>query len=202
MALRQKLFKGPQPSLTTERLILRPFVPSDSGLVKEYLNNRDTASGFIRSPLPYEDWAKEDFMSMVTEGWHEQKRAFFALEPHDLDHMIGLVGLGLNLDNDLAELEYWLGEQFWGKGYATEAAHRILAFGFNDLDLQCVYGTHFEKNKGSGNVMKKVGMTFEGILRRRNKRRGSYMDLWSYSIIASEFHVKQTSKTRVSSHKV
>lgn len=62
-----------------------------------------------------------------------------------------------------AEIGYWVGIPFWGQGFATEAAQRIVQFGFEDLELNCIFAAAMTKNPGSSNVMKN----------RHETRRGS-----------------------------
>lgn len=48
--------------------------------------------------------------------------------------LIGNMSMGVSLKHKRAELAYWVGKPFWGQGYATEAAQRIVQFGFEDLE--------------------------------------------------------------------
>jgi len=68
---------------------------------------------------------------------------------------------------------YWLGEAYWGKGYMTEAVKRMLAFAFDDLNLNRVNICAFVENEASNAVIRKVGFVFEGTKRQGNRSRAS-----------------------------
>lgn len=55
-------------------------------------------------------------------------------------------------DHDV-ELGYWLGEPYWGRGYASEAAAAAVDIGFEDMGLTCMTSGHFEENPASGRVL-------------------------------------------------
>jgi ribosomal-protein-alanine N-acetyltransferase len=80
------------------------------------------------------------------------------------------------------ELAYWLGRPFWGNGYATEAAKRLVAFGFKDLELNKICAAAMTKNPASSNVMKKVGMKFEGEFKQHILKWNEFEDLVYYGM--------------------
>ena len=191
MAQRQKLFSGQQPLLTTERMTLRPFTMDDVPDVQEFMDNKDFSSFSPGYPYPCEKDFVEEYISDIPAKWQNREIVNYAMVPHEIKKPIGIVGLKLQLDHDVAEIGYLLGVKYWGQGYATEAAKRILLFGFYDLDLQCIFGQCIMSHKDSENILKKLGMMHEGILRQRLKKCGKLEDILSYSILASEFHESQ-----------
>lgn len=62
-----------------------------------------------------------------------------------------------------AELGYWLGEPYWGKGIVTEAVKMISSYGFNELKIERIFAGVFDFNKASINVLQKNGYQLEGI---------------------------------------
>lgn len=81
------------------------------------------------------------------------------------------------------EVAYWIGEPYWGRGYATEAAKAILQFAFEEKKLHKVFARYFSTNIASGRVMKKIGMEQEGILKEHIIKEGKYEDLVYYGIL-------------------
>jgi ribosomal-protein-alanine N-acetyltransferase len=69
----------------------------------------------------------------------------------------------------------------------TEAAGALLRYGFEILELNKIYASHFLGNPASGRVMQKVGMTYEGILRQHLRKDDHYEDLATYSILKHEW---------------
>ena len=101
--------------------------------------------------------------------------------------MIGTIGLHLNKEHQKAELGYWLGKNFWRKGYLTEALKAVLEFGFKELNLNKIYATHFLFNPNSGEVMLKAGMKFEGLQKQEYLQHGEFLDVNRYSLLKQDF---------------
>lgn len=106
--------------------------------------------------------------------------------------LIGAISLGINLPNQMAELGYWIGMPFWNKGFCTDAARRVLQFGFDELGLNKIYARHLGGNTGSARVMQKIGMTKEGMLRQHVMKYGVLNDIVEYGILKSEYEKLQT----------
>ncbi|KFI51809.1 GNAT family N-acetyltransferase [Bifidobacterium biavatii] len=66
------------------------------------------------------------------------------------------------VSGDVLELGYWIGRPFWGKGYMPEALHAVLAYAFDTLHVDAVWGAHYADNTQSGHVMEKCGMQVAG----------------------------------------
>ena len=101
--------------------------------------------------------------------------------------LIGTIGLHLNKEHQKAELGYWLGKNFWRKGYLTEALKAVLEFGFKELNLNKIYATHFLFNPNSGKVMLKAGMKFEGLQKQEYLQHGEFLDVNRYSLLKQDF---------------
>ena len=74
---------------------------------------------------------------------------------------------------------------YWGQGYATEAARAVLEFGFDQLGLNRVFAAHVVE-PGIGRVMEKIGMRFEGELRRHERKWGAFSDTRFYGLLRSD----------------
>ena len=90
-------------------------------------------------------------------------------------------------DQHRAELGYCVGKPFWNRGYATEAARLIVAFGFNELQLNRIASRHLVRNPASGRVMQKIGMVLEGTLRQDTVKWGKYEDLHAYGLLRNDW---------------
>ncbi|HSP14656.1 MAG TPA: GNAT family protein [Thermoanaerobaculia bacterium] len=171
------------PTLRTARLVLRPFDLSDAPRVRELAGVREVALNTLMIPHPYPEGAAEAWI-----GTHEEARTqgnyMFAIDDGEL---AGAIGLHSNQDFDRAEIGYWLGKPYWGRGYATEALGEMIRFGFQELKLNRLYAGYFSRNEASGRVMEKNGMQREGVLRRHVKKWDEYVDLVYYGILRSEW---------------
>jgi RimJ/RimL family protein N-acetyltransferase len=92
----------------------------------------------------------------------------------------------LECEHDRAELGYWIGKPFWGRGYATEAARALVQYGFDTLGLHRIYARHLTRNPASGRVLHKIGMTHEGYRRKHEKKWGIYEDDKLYGILRDD----------------
>jgi RimJ/RimL family protein N-acetyltransferase len=86
-----------------------------------------------------------------------------------------------------AELGFWIAIECWGKGYATEAARAVLAFGFEQLGLNRIYAHYMVRNPASGRALAKIGMKQEGLLRQRVRKWGLFEDVVPLAILREEW---------------
>ena len=88
----------------------------------------------------------------------------------------------------VCEIGYCYGENYWGKGYATEALKAVIKYLFEECEASVVYAEFMHNNPASGEVMKKSGMKYEGrLLKRIIDKDGITNDLLSYSITSEEY---------------
>lgn len=175
----------PQPTLRTERLILRPFCLEDAATVQRLAGTREVAETTLTIPHPYLDGMAETWIATQPDAWERQERVTFAITSA-ADGVVGAIGLRLTLQHRRAELGYWVGRPFWNHGYATEAARAILTFGFETLRLNRIHASHLVRNPASGRVMVKAGMRFEGTLRQHVLKAGRAEDLAEYAILRAD----------------
>ena len=72
--------------------------------------------------------------------------------------LIGAVGLReIDTEHCQAEMGFWIGVEWWGRGYVTEAAKKVIAYAFQELKLNRIYAHHMVRNPASGRVLEKVG---------------------------------------------
>ncbi len=176
-----------RPTLETERLILRPFEPDDAPRVALLAGDRDVAKTTMAIGHPYELSSAENWIATHPEAFEKGQHVVFAVTLRDNHELIGAMGLVLNLNQEKAELGYWVGKPYWSRGYCTEAARAVLQFAFAELRLNRIHAHHFSHNPASGRVMQKVGMRHEGHLRQHVKKWGEFYDVEAYGILRSEF---------------
>jgi len=102
--------------------------------------------------------------------------------------VVGCVSLRkINKMNKNAELSYWIGEKYWGRGFATKAVKLALKFAFEKLKLHRIYAVTFEENVASRRVLEKNGFKFEGISREVSFRYGKWRNKLRFGILESEW---------------
>jgi len=109
--------------------------------------------------------------------------AHFAIEvDSELAGGIGLAVGSAGLSRS-AELSYWLGEAFWGRGIASEAIQPLTHYAFRTLRLERVFALPFSDNRASCRVLEKAGFMPEALQRRSAVRRGVVHDQRVYALV-------------------
>ena len=175
------------PVLETERLVLRPYSLADARRVQEMCGDWAVVSTTINLPHPYPDGAAEQWISTHADGFRQGSEATLAVTLKSDGLVIGSVALFVNLNHRRGELGYMVAKEHWNHGYCTEAARALMGIGFNSLGLNRIQATHLTRNPASGRVMRKLGMSREGLLRQYVLNRGVFEDLVMYSILRPEF---------------
>lgn len=176
-----------QPVLETRRLILRPFAASDAADVQRLAGDREIADTTLNIPHPYEDGMAEEWIATHRPRFEEGKLCNFAITLRDSGDLIGAMGLVITRRFDHAELGYWMGKPYWGKGFCTEAGRAVIEYGFTHLGLHRIHASYMARNPASGRVMRKLGMKQEGVLRGHVKKWDKYEDLILFAIVKPEW---------------
>lgn len=169
--------------LTTARLTLRPISPEHKRAIIPLISERQVARNLLRVPHPYLDHHFDEFMQKIADS---DTDAVYSIFVRDENCLCGGMGLHLALEHKRAELGYWLGLPYWGRGYATEAAHAVMAYGFDTLKLNRIFASHFSGNDASGRVLEKIGMKPEGKLLKHVLRLGEYRDVLLYGRVRED----------------
>jgi RimJ/RimL family protein N-acetyltransferase len=175
------------PYFETERLILRRIEMSDSPRIQQLAGAYEVALNTLSMPHPYEDGVAEQFIAHVQDEWSSGNSYVFCIALKTDNLLIGVTGIHPTIAHRRAEIGYWLGVPYWRKGYATEAARRLVQFGFEDLNLNRIEAAFFTRNPTSARIMQKIGMTFEGTMRQHYLRFGEFQDTGCYAILRSEW---------------
>lgn len=176
-----------QPLLQTRRLRLRGFERKDAERVRELAGAREIADTTISIPHPYPSGAAERWIEVLPQLFAAGVAAHFALTCADSGELVGSIGLReIDREHSQAELGFWIGVPWWGRGYATEAARAVIRFGFEELEINRIYAHHMVRNPASGQVLRKIGMTQEGLLRQRVRKWGKFEDVVLYAALRHE----------------
>lgn len=139
----------------------------------------------LRDAFPH-PYAMADAKAWIEQAGRESPVLNFAIE------MDGEAagGVGLMLQTDVfrrsAEIGYWLGEEFWGRGIVTEAVSALVEYGFASFDLVRIYAGVFEWNTASMRVLEKAGFQFEGRMRKAVTKDGQIIDDLIYARIRDD----------------
>lgn len=175
-----------QPDLRTKRLLLRPFTLADAPHVQRLAGAPEVADTTLSVPYPYGEGMAESWIAGHADRFLYRTGVIYAITLHEESSICGCVSLGMTPPHSRAELGYWLGVPFWGRGYMTEAAAALVDYGFRGLSLHKITSSHFTRNPASGRVMQKIGMMREGLLRGHIFKDGMFEDVVVYGLLNSE----------------
>jgi RimJ/RimL family protein N-acetyltransferase len=140
-----------------------------------WINLRD------RFPYPYTLSDARNWLNIVVDLRPETN---FAIEVQD--EAAG--GIGFEIQADVgyrsAEIGYWLAQEFWGRGIATESLAAVSQYAFASFNLCRLYAHVFEWNVASARVLEKAGYVFEGRLKKSVTKDGKTIDQLLYAMVA------------------
>jgi RimJ/RimL family protein N-acetyltransferase len=173
--------------LRTARLLLRSFEREDIPALVRLAGANEISATTLNIPHPYAEDDAETFLAKANEDFRTGRSVSFAISISPGRELCGAVGLNIADAHKRAELGYWIGVPFWGRGYATEAASAVVAFGFESLRLRRIFAHHFSGNIASQRVLEKIGMRHEGCFRQHIRKWDRYIDVENYGLLAEEF---------------
>lgn len=161
--------------------VLRPWRYDDLDSLVQHANNSKVAANLRNSfPHPYTEADGRAWLELATTDLSEWR---WAIEIKR--NAVGGIGLMPQEDINIgtAEIGYWLGETFWGRGITTAAVqvltrHALTAFGYRR-----VYAWAFGRNAASQRVLEKAGYMREGLLRGSAIKHGEVLDQVLYACV-------------------
>lgn len=174
--------------LETERLILRPLRVENEEAIYQYVKDYEIAKWTINIPHPYPRDGAISFIKQARGLMEEGLCYELAIILKSNQEIVGVVSfVKVNKTHRNAELGYWVGKPNWNRGIATEAAKRILEFGFNKLGLERIFSKCFFDNLPSRRVMEKIEMEYEGKFRHEVFKENRFIDMTYYSILKEDW---------------
>lgn len=169
---------------STERLLIRPISENDIENI-HHLHSLTETDEFNTLGIP-KDISET---KKIVESWilDTNKSYTFAIELKQENEFIGLIGIKLGKEKyKNAEVWFKLDSKFWNKGYATESLKRIIAFGFEELNLHRIEAGCAVANTGSIHVLEKVGMLREAHTRKLLPLKSGWSDNYGYAILSTD----------------
>jgi RimJ/RimL family protein N-acetyltransferase len=163
---------------------VRSFELTDKASLVKYASNYKVAKNLRDSfPFPYKESNAEEWLIFACNQNPEYN---FAIA--DTKELIG--GIGLAPQDDVnqfsVEIGYWLAEQFWGRGIATNALRTITHYTFKNFNFNRIFASVFEGNKASEKVLQKNGYKKEATLRKSVYKKGKFLNQYIYAILREE----------------
>lgn len=165
-----------------EKCIVRQWQPSDAESLAKHADNRKIWLN-LRDAFPH-PYRIEDARAFIAKAKNMQPETFFCIQV--LGHAAGGIGFSLRSDVERvsAEIGYWLGEKFWGRGIMTQALCTVTHYAMTAYNLTRVYALPYAYNTPSARVLEKAGFSLEGRLRKSAIKDGVVTDQLLYAFTA------------------
>ena len=174
--------------LETDRLILRRFVQEDSEAMYHNWASDDEVTKFLTWPTHSDVDVTREVLSIWIAGYKKADFYNWAIELKKIGEVIGNISVVCVKENiACAELGYCIGTKWWGLGIMPEAGKEVVRYLFEEVEFQRIAATHDKNNSKSGRVMQKIGMTYEGLLRKAGFCNQGVIDEVWYSILKDEY---------------
>ncbi len=164
--------------------LLRPWRASDAAPITRHANDRDVWLNLRdRFPHPYR---AADAVAYIRSVAAQTPPTNFAIVV--ADEPVGGIGLrrGEDIERCAAEIGYWLGRTYWGRGIMTAAVRAATHYAFSSLDLLRVFALPFTGNAASVRVLEKAGYVQEGVLRSSAIKAGQVRDQYVYAAVRTD----------------
>jgi RimJ/RimL family protein N-acetyltransferase len=174
-------------TLDTRKLRLRPLRPGDEVQLTELLQDFEIHRWTASIPYPYTIEDGRKYIELRARADATGESFGWAVTDRTAGTLMGMMGLhDVIADRGRAELGYWLGEAFRGRGYTTEAARRVISWAFETAGFERIQATFLPGNESSAAVMRNVGMQMEGLLRSYGFKNGEHQDLYLQAILRTD----------------
>ena len=159
---------------------LRPWHLDDLPELVKLANNLNV-SKYMTNTFPY-PYAEENGRKFIAFATSEPLTRIFSIEYNG--NLAG--GIGVHPQTDImeknAELGYWLGEDYWGKGIMTRVIPQVIEFAFKNLPITRLYARPFSNNPGSQRVLAKTGFKLEARIAQNIYKNGEFLDELIYAV--------------------
>ena len=160
--------------------VVRSWRAEDEEALARHANSRKVWKD-LRDLFPH-PYTREDARSWIRYATRRRPEVDFAIDVEG--EAVGNIGLGLHrsdIERCSAEIGYWIGEAYWGRGVATAALRALTAYAFEAFELTRLYAVPFASNAASLRVLEKAGYQREGVLRRSAIKDGVVKDQVMYA---------------------
>ena len=159
--------------------LLRPLVPADAESLARHANDHEVWRN-LRDAFPH-PYAVDDARRYIAIAGARRPQSSFGIVVDG--EAAGSVGFkpGTDIERASAEIGYWLGRAYWGRGVVADAVRAATRFAFAELGVHRVFAVPFAFNAASSRVLEKAGYVLEGRLRRAAIKGGVVVDQLLYA---------------------
>ena len=173
----------------SERLTYRMLTEKDFDLFYELYSNKDVMRYAYRDNLKSLEEAKNAFKEILAMQLDNNGTQYIAsMQNNRID--IGIVDYEVivrNNNSGVFEIGYFIKPNYWGYGYGTEMGKAIIEFLFTNFNIHKIVAGCNANNRSSEDIMKKIGMEYEGILKKTRYKNGQWDDEIEYGLLRDEW---------------
>ncbi len=161
-------------------ITLRPWHIDDAEDLAKLANNKNVAQ-FMADVFPH-PYSVENAKTFIAFATSNNTSTIFAIVVDGKP--AGSIGLHLQTDilRKNAEIGYWLGEAYWGKGIITNVIPQIIDYGFKNMDIIRIFARIIGTNITSRKVVEKCGFKLEGQYEKTLYKNGEFLDEYIYAV--------------------
>lgn len=160
------------------KYILRKWRIEDAESLSKYLNNRriwDSCRDGLPHPYTLQD--ANDFITYIAQN---ECNSEYCIEING--EAVGNIGFvrGNDVERFSAEIGYWIAEQYWNRGFMSDALKYAIDHFFSTTDIVRLYATVYASNKSSAHILEKNGFTMKCILTKAAFKNGRFTDMFYF----------------------
>jgi ribosomal-protein-alanine N-acetyltransferase len=178
------------PNLETSRLLLRELSLNDADELFHVFSDEETTH-YVPREKHIDKTITRKYLENRIKGMNEGKSFVWSVINKNENRVVGTVDLHFKLDR-AASIGAVINRDCWGKGVATEALKEVIRYGFETMNLIRIEGKCESNNIASEKMLKKLGMTYEGTLRKEVIIKGTSRDAKVYSLLIEEYEAVDT----------
>lgn len=165
---------------------IRKWEPADAKPLSAAICNKKVQDN-LRDGLPY-PYTERDAAEFIAAMLSADENDIFSFAITAEGKVVGSISASRqqNIYRQTAELGYYIAEEYWGKGIATQAVGQICRYVFDKSDIIRIYAQPFAHNAASCRVLEKAGFKYEGTLRNNAVKNGRVLDMKIYSLLKTE----------------
>lgn len=175
-------------TLETERLILRRFKLSDAEAMYKNWASSDEVTKYLTWPTHGDIEVTRKLLDFWIQSYNDEKNYQWCIELKSIGEAIGSIGVvALNENIEAVEVGYCIGSKFWRQGITTEAFKALIEFFFMEVEVNRIEACHDPRNVGSGKVMLKCGLKYEGTKIQGGRNNTGICDVALYGLVKDQW---------------
>jgi len=185
-SMSERIASLPLPIRGRRVLLAAPVFDQLAATVR-LLNDPEVQRGTLRLPFPYTEHDGRAWIRKANRDRTAGRSLSLRIVRRSDGELLGGVGLHqLDATAARAEIGYWLGRDYWGQGYATEAANLVVRAAFTRLGVHRLEARVYPWNTASRRVIRRCGFRYEGRLRDEARKNGRWLSTLLFSRLVTD----------------